>query len=125
MGGVTFNGANAVSSFNATNITSGDINLTNTAAPLTITGISQAGGGNVIVNNTGALTTSGAISTASNGSITLNASGVETIGSAVTAGGSGAINLSTTGLTSDILFNANVGSTSGCYKCKTQAVMLY
>ena len=44
----------------------------------------------------------------------LNASGIaRTIGSAVTAGGSGAINLSTTGLTSDILFNANVGSTSG------------
>ena len=95
---------------------SGNINLTNTAAPLTITGISQTGGGSITVNNTGALTTSGVVSTAANGSITLNASGVETIGSAVTAGGSGAINLGTTGASSLIFYlMQNVGSTSGVY----------
>ena len=114
VGGETLNGANAVSSFNATNITSGDIALTNTAAPLTITGISQTGGGDIIVTNSGALTTSGAITTGSNGNISLTATGgTETLGSAVTANGSGNVTLSATGASSDILFNANVGSTSG------------
>ena len=44
VGGTTLDSANQVGRFNATNGTSGDISLTNTAAPLTITGISQAVG---------------------------------------------------------------------------------
>ena len=39
--------------------------------------------------------------------------GTETLGGAVTANGSGNVTLSATGATSDILFNANVSSTSG------------
>src|SRR5262249_18819535 len=50
-GGTTLNGANTVSSFNATNTTSGAISLSNTATTLTITGISNSGGGNIAVQN--------------------------------------------------------------------------
>ena len=52
--GTTLNGANKVLNFTAANVTSGDIQLTNAAIPLTITapGISEAGG-NVQVTNTG------------------------------------------------------------------------
>ena len=64
VGGTTLGDANTVSTFNATNMTSGDVSLTNTAAPLTITGISQSGGGNVSVTNTGGITVSGAIASA-------------------------------------------------------------
>ena len=52
------NGTNTIASFNATNTTSGDINLTNTSTPLTITGITQTGGGLIITNN-GEITSSG------------------------------------------------------------------
>ena len=58
----TLNGANTVNTFNATNTTGGNIALTNTAAPLTITGISETGGGNVVVNNTGAANITGTVS---------------------------------------------------------------
>jgi hypothetical protein len=54
------NGTNAVSSFNATNSSSGDITLTNSAAPLTITGINQAGGKLILTNN-GEITGSGPV----------------------------------------------------------------
>ena len=40
-----------MSSFHANNTAGGDITLTNTAGPLTITGISEAGGGNSTVSN--------------------------------------------------------------------------
>ena len=58
--GTTLGNANTVTSFNGTNATGG-ISLTNTAAPLTITGISETGTGDINVTNSGALTTSGAI----------------------------------------------------------------
>ena len=47
VGGQTLEGANTVTNFNATNNTSGDINLVNTATSLGVTGISQTGTGNV------------------------------------------------------------------------------
>jgi filamentous hemagglutinin family protein len=52
------NGTSSIASFNATNATSGDIILTNNAAPLTITGINQTGG-QLILTNSGAITGSG------------------------------------------------------------------
>ena len=52
------NGTSSIASFNATNTTSGDITLTNNAAPLTITGINQPGGG-LFLTNSGAITSSG------------------------------------------------------------------
>src|SRR4029077_18746647 len=73
VGGTVLNAANTVTSFNATNTTSGDISLTNTAAPLTITGISQSGGGNASVNNTGAIVVGGATVTGGNLSLTSSA----------------------------------------------------
>ena len=50
--GETLGDANAVAEFNANNTTSGSIGLTNTITTLTVTGISQTGGGSVTVNNT-------------------------------------------------------------------------
>ncbi len=88
-GGTTLNGGNTVGSFNATNTTAGDIALTNTAATLTITGISQSGGGNVTINDTGALSITGAFGAAS-GPVNLTASTL--------ISESGAGEISTTGL---------------------------
>ncbi len=70
VGGFSKTGANTVSNFNATNTTSGDISFVNTAAPLTITGITQSGGGNISVSNTGGLTINGAV-TGGTGTVSL------------------------------------------------------
>ena len=63
-GGATLNNANTVNTFNALNTISGDIALINTANPLTITGISNTGGGSDTVNNAGALSITGTIGAA-------------------------------------------------------------
>ncbi|MGZ5009594.1 MAG: two-partner secretion domain-containing protein [Methylobacter sp.] len=61
--GTMLNGANTVGSFNATNTANGNIALTNTAANLTLTGISNtAANGDVTLNNTGMITNSAPIS---------------------------------------------------------------
>jgi filamentous hemagglutinin family protein len=74
VGGTTLTSANAVGTFNATNITSGDVVLTNTG-PLTITGINQSGGGDVSVTNTGGgITINGGVSAAAGG-LTLSSGG--------------------------------------------------
>jgi len=93
-GGAVLNAANAVGSFNATNTGSGNIELTNTAAPLSVTGISQAGGGDVTINNTGAISVGGA--TVTGGNLTLTASG--------TIGQTGAI-------AADLLTTSSAGGT--------------
>ncbi len=72
VGGTTLSNANTVGRFNATNITSGDIALTDTSALLTVTGVSQSGGGAVTIDNTGALTINGGGVSAGGGSITLS-----------------------------------------------------
>jgi autotransporter-associated beta strand protein len=90
--GMALGGANAVGSFNAANTTSGNIALTNTAPTLTVTGISQTGGGNVNVTSTGNLTIAGG---------------------AVSAGGTGVVTLSTVASAGDIDVNAAVSSGSG------------
>ena len=51
----------------------------NTAGTLTVTGISQTGGGNVSVSNTGSRRR-GAVTTAANGAIGLTSTGMQTIG---------------------------------------------
>lgn len=61
VGGTTLTNTNILNSFNASNSGGGDIVLSNAAATLAVTGISQAGGGSVTVNNSGEITTSGAI----------------------------------------------------------------
>ena len=109
--GTILNSANQITSFNATNTTSGNISLVN-GLSLNIAGITEVGG-NITVTNTGTLSTTGAVTTAANGNILLLSSGTETISAAVTAGGSGTVDLSATGVTSDIVVNANVQSTTG------------
>ena len=66
VGGAILNSANTVTSFNATNATSGDIDLTNSSvSTLLVTGIAQSSGlGNVNITNTGTMTITGAINTA-------------------------------------------------------------
>ncbi len=65
--GITLtNAGNEVSSFSATNSTSGNLSLTNTVTTLTVAGISESGSGSVTVSNTGALTVTGAVSFAGN-----------------------------------------------------------
>src|SRR5204862_150438 len=72
VGGTVLNAANTVTGFNGTNTASGNISLVNTASPLTITGISQAGGGNASVDNAGAIVVGGA--TVTGGDLSLTAS---------------------------------------------------
>jgi predicted outer membrane repeat protein len=85
-GGTTLGGANTVGTFHATNTTSGNISLTNTAATLTVSGISNsAPAGTIVVNNTGALTVSGAVAS-SNGDITLCDTGAMNLNATVNAG---------------------------------------
>lgn len=62
--------------FNATNTTSGNIQLINTGA-LSITGVSLSGGGNLLVNNTGTTTVTGVIDTNS-GNTSLTSTGAVT-----------------------------------------------
>ncbi len=73
--GITLNNSgNGVSSFTASNSSSGNISLTNNAT-LAVAGITQVGSGTVTVANTGALTVSGAVSTSGSGAMTFTASG--------------------------------------------------
>ncbi|HVC29488.1 MAG TPA: hypothetical protein VNF48_08095 [Gammaproteobacteria bacterium] len=92
-------GANTIGSFNATNISSGNIALTNTANPLNITGIANIGGGGITINNTGAINITGAIAAGSSAAINLTASGAA---GSITESGSGIINTAgTTTLTAN------------------------
>src|SRR5262249_41938102 len=123
--GQTLTGANTVSTFTATNSSSGIVRLTNTSTTLTVSGITQSGtssGSDVSINQTGALTTGGAISTtaAASGVISLVSTGAMAIDAAVTAGGSGNLTLTAnsagtaTGNFTGILINATtVKSTTG------------
>jgi hypothetical protein len=111
--GTTLGGANTVGSFNATNTTSGNVQLTTTAATLTVTGIMETGGG-ITVNNTGNLTTSGIVqdNTAGNAISLMATTGVLTIGAAVTGTTTDTISLTSTG-PNNIAVNAAVTTGSG------------
>ena len=61
-GGTTLNGSNAVGTLSAINATSGNISLTNTSTPLTVTGITEPNSGTATINNTGDVTFSSALS---------------------------------------------------------------
>ncbi len=86
VGGTTLGGANTVGGFNATNTSSGDISLTNTASLLTVTGISQSGGGDVTINTTGDLALTGAVG-ADTGTVALISTGAITQTGGVVTGG--------------------------------------
>ena len=116
-GGTVLSGANTVAGFNATNITSGNITLVNTAAPLAITGISQSGGGNTSVTNTGAMNVNGAI-TGGAGTVTLTATGallsvnsnISTTNKAIALAGSGITQ--NVGASASTIVNAGSGNIS-------------
>ena len=115
---------NQVTGLNAINAGTGNVALTNAAATLTVSGVTQ-NSGDVTVINTGNLVTSGAIVTAANGNIALNTSGNETIGAAVTAGGAGAVTLQSTG-NGAVTVNTGqtVQSTSGAILLRADSVAL-
>lgn len=125
VGGTTLNHtSNAVTSFSATNATSGAIALVNTAANLTLNGlnvVNNAANGNISISNTGALTTVGWVQTTGNGNISLMATnGTATIGNSLITGtdntSTGSVSVTSTGAASDIVLNnINVysGSTGG------------
>jgi len=108
-GGATLNGANAVSSFYASNNLGGDITFTNTATPLSIAGIIQSGGGNVTVTNLGAINLIGTtsnpctVSADGAGSVSLTAialgnyAGIDVNNATVLTTGSGNVTLNGTG----------------------------
>jgi hypothetical protein len=91
--GTVLNSANQISDFSATNSTSGDIALTNTASPFTLGAITQSGTGAIIINNTGATTTGSAALTTSGGAVTLTAHSPLTIGSGGISTTAGAVTL--------------------------------
>ena len=62
VGGTMLNDANAVGSFTATNTTSGNIVLTDTAATLNITGLSQSGSGAIILTDSGTINVNNSMS---------------------------------------------------------------
>jgi filamentous hemagglutinin family protein len=115
--------ATQVNRLNATNITSGDIALTNTAAPLTIIGVSQSGGGAVLVNNTGGITANGDIvssnSTVSSGAygkaggISLTSTGTISASGIINAAGRDAGIDLIGGAGGDITLTANTGISVG------------
>ncbi|MFA5182277.1 MAG: hypothetical protein WC405_13235, partial [Syntrophales bacterium] len=86
VGGTVLDFGHTVTGSNATNTTSGNIQLVNTGN-LDVTGVSQAGGGDLIVTNTGAIGISGAIGTAT-GNTTLTATDAitQTAGAITSAG---------------------------------------
>jgi len=114
VGGTTLNASNTISTFNATNNTSGNIRLTNTAAPLTITGMAETGGG-ITVSNTGSIVTSGAITdaTAANAISLTATNGSLTLGAAVTGTTTDTMSLTVTGGGNTLAVNAAVTTGSG------------
>ena len=100
--GQELNNANKVNGFKAANTGSGDIALSNTAALLTITGITNfAANGRAAVANTGALNTTGVISTA-NGAISLTATGGALAVNSIISASAGDVALTTTGANNPI-----------------------
>lgn len=112
--GTVLTSSNQVSNFTASNSSSGNIELTNTASPLNIVAITQSGAGDVVINNTGA-TITGASPVTSTGSVTLTANSPLTIGSGgITAGGNVTLTAGSSGAgaTGDILtINGPVSAT--------------
>ena len=119
-GGATLNGTNTISTLTATNNTSGNLLLVNTAAPLTISSITQNSTGNVSITNTGALTASGNI-TANGGNINLTTSQTDSTAKVLTVNGNitssgGNISLNAanpTGLVTALNVNGILNTTGG------------
>ncbi|MFZ2314466.1 MAG: hypothetical protein WAW86_02245, partial [Gammaproteobacteria bacterium] len=98
VGGTILTNNNSITGFNAANSGSGNIQLVNTAEPLTISGITQVNSGHVIVLNTGALTTTGAINT-NGGDVTMQTLSPDSTARLLTVGAEG---IATTGGSIDL-----------------------
>jgi hypothetical protein len=112
--GTRLDGANAVASFSATNANSGDIVLTNTTRPntLSVLGVSNDGGG-VMIDNTGAILTSGDI-TAAKGALSLTAHSPITVSSVLAARDGITLNALPSSLAADtIAINGTLTSATG------------
>jgi len=110
MTGTSLTGANTVASFSASNNgASGNIDLTNTAATLTITNGIINPVGNIIVNNSGAISVTNLIN-AGTGSVSLAGTGV-TNSSTIEGGGGVSINAGT-GVLSNTGTITNLGTSS-------------
>ena len=109
--GTTLTDTNTVSTFNATNTTSGNVSLTNSASPLTITGISETGG-TVVVLNTGSISLTGNVTDTTGGNVNLTATGS---GAAISESGTAIVNTTGTLTTNSVggttLNNANTVGT--------------
>jgi hypothetical protein len=93
------NGANTISTLNATNTGNGVIQITDTATPLTIASITQSGNGNTTINNMGAISITGTVVMGANNTTSL------TSNSTINEFGTGAV-------TGGTLTTTSVGGTS-------------
>lgn len=97
--------SHTVNAFNATNSGVGDVLLVNTAAPITITGMTQTGTGLLSVDNTGAIIVTGSIAAGAGNSVLLLATDT------ITQSGSGTISGGTLSTTSGNGVNLNLANT--------------
>ena len=113
-GGIVLGEANLVSSFSASNVTSGNVTLSNTAATLSLGAISQAGGGALSITNNGNMSLGGAITAGAAATLTTSGGGnVAFVAGSLTAGSltidaSGGITSGTA--TTDISSTTNAGT---------------
>lgn len=111
--GTVLNSTNRIAAFSAANGATGNIELTNTAAPLNIAAITQSGAGDIIINNTGAIIT-GREPVSSGGSVSMTAHSPLTIGSGgVTAVGNITLVAAASDGIDNLTVNGPVASTSG------------
>ncbi len=112
---------NSVSSFSATNTTSGAISLTNTATTLTVGAITETGGA-VTINNTGAIAATGTVSTTGGGAVNLTASGSISESGAGSIGTTGTLTTSSSAGAS--LTGANTANTFTATNSSSGAISL-
>jgi hypothetical protein len=104
--GSVLDSLNTVNSYTATNTTSGNIELSDNVATLTLAGITQSGGGDVIISNTGAIITGAATTVNNSGGLGLSSGSNLTISHAVLAN---AINLTAGGSITQSLLGTLTG----------------
>ncbi|MDB5824639.1 MAG: filamentous hemagglutinin N-terminal protein [Herminiimonas sp.] len=112
--GTRLDSTNAVASFSATNTVSGDVVLTNTTRPNTLSLAEVTnGGGGIVVDNTGAILTTGDI-TAAKGALSLTAHSPITVSSALVARDGITLNALPSSLATDtIAINGTMTSQTG------------
>ena len=111
--GTILNSTNQIANFSAVNSSSGNIELTNTASPLTIAAITQSGTGSIVISNTGT-TITGSEPVTSGGPLTITALSPLTIGSGgLTAAGDITLVASLSTGADSLTVNGPVASSAG------------